>query len=117
MECKETEDCSERKSIVYLQVQFSVVMIPKKFKKNVTNRVATKKENLKRICAAKVVSSFFLDWEVQPKGCVEFLSIFLLRKYLKISLKLHQTKENFKVMSMHRVRHSVLTRGIFQIQC
>lgn len=47
MESKETEDCSERKSIVYLQVQFSVVMISKKFKKNATSRVVTKKANLK----------------------------------------------------------------------
>lgn len=114
MESKETEDRSERKSIVYLQAQFSVVMISKMFKKNVSKKVATKNENLKRICTAKVVSSFFLDREVQPKGCVEFLSICLLRKYWKTSLKLCQIKENYKVMSMHLVRHSVLTRGIFK---
>lgn len=47
MECKESEDCSERKSIVYLQVQFSVVRISKMFKENVTNRVVTKKASLK----------------------------------------------------------------------
>lgn len=47
MECKGTEDCSERKSIVYLQAQCSVVRISKKFKKNVTNRVVTEKASLK----------------------------------------------------------------------
>lgn len=46
LECKETEECSERKLIVYLQVQFSAVMISKKFKKNVTNRVVTKKNQI-----------------------------------------------------------------------
>lgn len=46
-------------------------------------------------------------------GYVEFLSTYLLGKYLKISPKLCQPKENYKVISVHRVRYSILTRIIF----